>query len=1316
MPHGVELDPFSIRLVAERRGLDLIGQWFDSRGQALEPFSFALPLDDQDLEDLTWYLEEYPRFAGAGDRERAAEIANKIRVWGTELFSSLCPGERERCLIESLENHTRVEGEVGTLRLCSSDTAFLSQPWEMLVRADSVSPLFLEGLNVVREIPGPHTAGGPTVIQQPLRILMIVSRPRDAIFLNPRATATQLIDVIARLPKGSAEVEFCNPPTFSALKEALQRASAAGRQFHVVHFDGHGEFHQRAGTGFLLFENEKNGFATARIDANRFGDLLTEHSVPMVILEACKTSAAANSPVLNSTARTLLDSGITSVLAFSHSILAQASRLFMASFYTSFVERRQSLGKSVSTGRLELYNCRERLVAPGSGEIQLHDWFTLQVFLSGDISLERNVEPVETPSLAEGGEERELPPKLESGFFGRERELLRLERLLLRSPAALLFGLAGVGKTSLASEASRWWVSKGFFEQVIFYSFRTSARLERMVQSVGLAIEGASFNQRPPEAQVEYLVEHFHKHRVLIVWDNFESTLTDHSNAGRQWDSPSADREEMNRLFCRLTSSNPIGRLLITSRTQDVDLESIETLHVGGLTDEDSLQFMSQLLAKQAGPVYLLGDNTAEMIELLAAFDHHPLCIAMLAPRLKNSSAKDILHAVKERTKLSPEGVIADSSLVARVRLLSASLSEPASSLLSTAAWFIGGVHEEYFLGFAKVEKQVWPEILQELLQTGLIQVENVGPNRFLRFHPLLGMAFPRSSNTKDNAQARFIDLYATEAVVARKNIYTRDPAHVLRAVFVEEGNFISSLRAAVAANVKDRALALFRLLDTFFRISGRFGEAVELNKWLGGFGSGVKSDSSLDFASQVVTAKALAHSEEGNHEEAARTIRDLISRIEPAVSESDDESLIYELAQSYRSLGQVLVEARRPVEAAEASRKAASLFGEISDIDAIPDLIICLGDFVNAMKVLGDHETAFGISKKLYEISVSRDELRGATTACGLCADSLRNAGRFAEAKTWYLRALRYARHYGDIENEGITLQHLAIVEMELGNATQSVDLGQQAIALLSKGPKAKEEMQTAGILGVAELDLGNFGAAEAWLRRSKELADRRNDNIQLAIIASNFGELHQKRSEMCKDALSRESELKKALIQAERSLVLRLSIGDEVRVSQSLYQVGMLCYLLGGDSHRTAKQHLTQALEISKRLQLPFLHTIYMGLAHVSGAQGHGGERLKWLLEYEFEIERLADSGGTRFPSAFAGMVQSIRKHGQAIVEARSKEAVSQQDFFFFAQMATQPEPFATAGKFFMSLFSEPEVPPIPTRLPRVLRNVILELTVGL
>lgn len=211
----------------------------------------------------------------------------------------------------------------------------------------------------------------------PVRILVVVARPDDAGFIDPRAITIPLLDAVAGLGD-DVVVEFLPQPTLTALSQRLRDRAAPS--VHVVHFDGHGVYDRALGLGYLLFENEEH--RSDEVDANRLGTLLNETGVPLMVLNACQSGMQKEANPYASVAARLIRTGVGSVLAMNYSVLVVAAHKFVAAFYAGLANG-LSVGQAVDAGRLALLSDVERhkLVRPDAkGDlreetIRLQDWF-----------------------------------------------------------------------------------------------------------------------------------------------------------------------------------------------------------------------------------------------------------------------------------------------------------------------------------------------------------------------------------------------------------------------------------------------------------------------------------------------------------------------------------------------------------------------------------------------------------------------------------------------------------------------------------------------------------------------------------------------------------------------------------------------------------------------------------------------------------------------------------------------------------------------------------------------------------------------------
>ncbi len=363
-----------------------------------EQHRFRPFLVEQDHEDLRWYLESYMDLPDAGSQVRARRIEASLDKWGRRLYKAAFDQSDAGALLAKL----RTAKTPHLLTIASDDGEVLRQPWELL--RDERGPLARQGITIRRQL-GKASAATKPDVAPPLRVLIIVSRPDDTGFIDPRLTSRPMLEALAPLG-GDVEVVFCEPPTPARMEELLSSAQRAGRPYHLVHFDGHGTFLPELGPGVLLFERagEDTGPVPADpVGADRIGDLLARFDIPLVILEACRSGKVSEAGVFQSVAPRLLQAGVGSVLSMSHAVHVEAARILLARFYRELVSG-ATVGQALEEGRAALLAQPQRWLEPGPDgrRIALCDWFLPALYQRGEDPV--LVPPRAAPAVAKAAE------------------------------------------------------------------------------------------------------------------------------------------------------------------------------------------------------------------------------------------------------------------------------------------------------------------------------------------------------------------------------------------------------------------------------------------------------------------------------------------------------------------------------------------------------------------------------------------------------------------------------------------------------------------------------------------------------------------------------------------------------------------------------------------------------------------------------------------------------------------------------------------------------------------------------------------------
>ena len=335
------------------------------------------------------------------------------------------------------------------------------------------------------------------------------------------------------------------PATAKALEQALRQAKEDHKTFHVLHFDGHGVYDPRHGLGALCFEDPNDSDKPGRrrmalVHADKLAKLLHDYRIPLVFLEACQSAQTDTDPTASVAAK-LLEEGISSVVAMSHSVLVETARRFVTRFYSAMAQG-QTVGKAMLAGQGELMANTYRIPIIGAGELHLQDWFVPILYqeqhdpqLFGQIpsAMAQRMRTQQNRNLL-----GELPATPEHTFIGRSRELLFIERLLEQQPYVVIRGQGGAGKTTLAVELARWLVRSRRFDRCAFVSVEHYSHARAVLDTLGKQLAGNHYSIAEYGDDLDKALQPISRtlenDATLLVLDNMESLLADgdHSQAG----------------------------------------------------------------------------------------------------------------------------------------------------------------------------------------------------------------------------------------------------------------------------------------------------------------------------------------------------------------------------------------------------------------------------------------------------------------------------------------------------------------------------------------------------------------------------------------------------------------------------------------------------------------------------------------------------------------------------------------------------------------------------------------------------------------
>ena len=679
-------------------------------------FVVEAPLGVIEADDLRWYLEDYAVWPSPLLAARALRVEAALEGWGRLLHDTALPTQ---AVVEVMKSWSAIDAahasrvarrfsievdaepdmgatEETVLNMREAATLLLGLPWELL--HDERNYLFQGNrpVRVRRRLPTKRPTPVP-VLGTPIRVLLASPRPEDeaCLYIDHRASAGPMVDAMEALA-GQVELRLLAPPTLGALREELDRAHREGKPYHVLHFDGHGVYDRHAGLGALCFEHEED---SRRPDGMRrhanvltadLGALLRDHGISLVSLDACQTAQAESAN--ESVASALLNAGIGSVVAMSHSVLVETSRRFVEAFYRA-LSRGERVGSAMLAGQRELKDNAVRGRIFGHGEFRLQDWFVPVLYQDrDDPQLFRETTSRQTLEDWHARLKKrlgELPPPPAQGFVGRSRELLALERLLAIERYAVLRGQGGEGKTALATEFARWRVRARQVERAAFVSVESHGHPSAVLDAIGRQLVGKHYSvaaHSSLDGAIEPVLRELREHSTLLVIDNLESVLAapyDLSEAApteadraRNEALAADERENAEAILALAGRLMACGetRLVFTSREAlpapfDGEVQRIELRR---LSRVDAVQLVERTLGLDAAGQGREAEAKREDIESLVDAVHgHARTLALLAPALRErgpaATQVDMVDLMAEMDRRFPGQ--REKSLLASVEL-----------------------------------------------------------------------------------------------------------------------------------------------------------------------------------------------------------------------------------------------------------------------------------------------------------------------------------------------------------------------------------------------------------------------------------------------------------------------------------------------------------------------------------------------------------------------------------------------------------------------------------------------------------------------
>ena len=974
-------------------------------------FDFAVAAADR--EAMRWYVED--SLDHPPDPALADGVERRLAELGTQLFTAVLGTDPV-----GRQVWAAVRDRLATVRVEASGTVPAPQllPWELLRDPASGEPVAGQVASFVHGTPGgapPIPPPGPGA--EPLRVLLVAGPP-DA----GNGTFRPVARYLTGLGESAAvvfQLDVLRPPTFPRLIAVLEAAAAAGRPYHVVHYDGYGTYAEHEARGYLALQDSPG------VDGQAVGTLLARAGVPVLLLNACRSRYAeapsrprgaapgedAGVRAYGSVAAEAIAAGLRGAVALPYRLAPATAAQFTADLYAA-LQAGRPLGAAVTAGRRALAARPGRSVALAPRPVQ--DWWVPTVW-----------EPVPLPVMPPGPEPPaltvdadrprqagdNLSARADVGFYGRDETLLALDRAFDEHPIVVLHAYAGAGKSSTAAEFARWYTASGGLGDpqqgpgsVLWSSFERYLSADRVIGAVGdhfgglLTANGITWPAVTDPAQRRDLVmQVLAQMPVLWIWDGVETVAGFPSGSESPWPEP--EQRELADFLRGLAATKT--RVLLTSRRDEHgwlgDLPA--RVPLPPLPMRERIQ-LAQALAKRHRRT--VGDDV-DWRSLMEYTGGNPLSITVLVGQAlrEGSTSPTEMAALVARLRAGVGALGADEAL-GRSQSLSASLSYGITTAFSpeeqaklgTLYLFQEAVNVDAFvvLGDPGNPYQV-PELAGLSRAAAIVLLDRAADIGLLtalggghyRIHPSLAFYFRELHDVANPEAARRAEAaYCTAIAALAVNYaeYHERRAPVLEVLQLEEANLLRARDLAWRAGRFAQAMACMQGLEVLYRDQDRDGEWAqlvdELVPALVEPATGGPLADLYDEWAQLTEYRIGIARDRRDWATAERLQRTLLARYTdwaaaaldagPGQLSDADRRMVRGVAVAEAELGRILRD-QQSLECVAHFQQAAELFGRIADGRAEAQVAADLGlayQYVSPLRDLGDAERWYHRSLEL--------------------------------------------------------------------------------------------------------------------------------------------------------------------------------------------------------------------------------------------------------------------------------------------------------------------------------------------------------------
>ncbi|NCS75846.1 MAG: tetratricopeptide repeat protein [Microcystis aeruginosa K13-07] len=1175
------------------------------------PITVTDPFTNQEEKQLEWYFEEWLVFPTL-DRDKAQKAANSVQNYGENLFKQVFQSN-----LNAYGEYRDLRKQLSQLQIIieSQSPEFQALHWEALKDPDLPRPFSIDCI-ISRQRRGATVVPVQMATYPTINLLVVIARPNEESDVNYRTISRPLVELVnsSEIP---VKIDILRPGTYESLTRHLDEKGEG--YYHVIHFDVHGglmEYEQyerqvhgdswryQRGWGledlaeyegvkaFLFLEGEEKGQATP-VEATELANLLTGKNIPICILNACQSAKQISQESEDyretSLGSRLMTAGMQAVVAMGYSVTVSAAKLMMKPIYQQLLNGKD-LTEAMRKGRLELFNNKQRR-AYYNTIIDLEDWLLPVIYCRSKINLNlRPFTPEEEEKYWEHIGNQYVFPLPEYGFVGRDLEILKMEKALLKHNILLLKGMGGTGKTTLLNYLREWWQKTNWATHIFYFGYdRKAWTLEQIVYEIGQGIynrfEQASFQAMNLKARVKKLEQKLRSEAYILILDNLESVTG--QPLAIQNTLPENEREAIAEFLKNLVGGKT--KVILGSRSEETWLQrrtfKENIYHLQGLDQESRTELAERILERQAKSrknAIKKDDYFKRLMKLLAGY---PLAMEVVLANLKRQSPEEIWQGLQLAELVNVGDKDKTNNIIKCVEYSHSNLSEEAQKLLLCLAPFSGFICTDFIPQYSQQLQQLellqgyqfdqFDAAIEEAIHWGLLSPMSEEMPSFLTIQPI----FPYFLKTKlkelaPETQAAiwegFKNHYREGADYYNDLLDSKNPQEKQWGILFcrwEYENLFNALQ--IALNQQESVFSIITCLHSYLELTQDTQANLKLLEFvLETFENYPPEAKQGQMALEIIAIIGDAGSkylQSKNYQKAKEIYQKSLELLKP-ISESYSQLKQSLQARILHQLGAVAQELREWEQARSYYQQSLEIKIEYG---ARYEQASTLHNLGRVAQELREWEQARSYYQQAIEICIEYgDRFSQASTLhnLGRVAQELRE---WEQARSYYRQALEIYIEYGARYEQAGTLHNLGMVAQEVGEWEQARSYYRQALEIFIEYGARYEQASTLHNLGVVAQEVGEWEQARSYYQQALEIKIEYGNRYsqastlhQLGMVAQELREWEQARSYY------------------RQALEIKIEYGARYEQASTLHCLGRVAQEVGELSQ--AKSYYLQALQI--------------------------------------------------------------------------------------------------------------------------------------